>query len=119
MDHSKSTSIRTIFDAEAIVAGATAYSEIISVGQLAGNASIQITLTGTGIAKFEWIASLDEDALIAAFVKVNNANDIVTAMTVGTAIYSFTIKLVPRLAIRVTETGGLNAIGVTAIIALQ
>lgn len=119
MDHSKSTTIKEIFTAEAIAKSGVAYSEIIDVRQLAGNASLQITLAGTGTATFDWIASNDETALIAAFVKPSNANDIVVDMAAGTAIYSFTIKLVGRMAIRVTETGGANSITVTAIIALQ
>lgn len=118
MDHTKSTTIKEIFTAEAIAKSGVAYSEIFDVKQLAGTASLQVTLTGTGAATIDWVGSNDPDALIAAFLKVTNSNDIVTAMTVGTAIYSFTIKLIGRMAIRVTETG-VNPVGITAIIALQ
>lgn len=119
MDLNRSTTVEEIFTAEAVVAGATVYSRIFDIKKLAGNASLQITLTGTGTGQFEWIGSNDEDALIAAFIKVNAATDIVTAFTAGSAIYSFNISLVSRMAIRVTETGGVNPIGVTAILAIQ
>ena len=126
MDHSKSTTIKEIFTAEVIAAGESAYSDILDVKQLAGNATIQIALTGDGTAKVEWVGSLDEDAVIAGFIKPNNANDIVTAFTKtdgpggdGKHIYSFTIKLVSRMAIKITETGGGDSVTVTAILALQ
>jgi hypothetical protein len=126
MDHTKSTTIKTIFDAEEIAASGTVYSDIFGVKQLAGNASIQLLVTGDGTAKVEWVGSLDEDAVVAAFIKPNNANDIVTAFTKtdgpggdGKHIYSFTIKLISRIAIKITETGGANSVTVTAILALQ
>ena len=126
MDHNKSTTIKEIFTTEAIVAGATAYSEIFDVAKLAGNASLQILLTGDGTGKFEWIGTNDETALVAAFIKVNNASDIITAFTKtsgpggdGIHIYPFSISVVKRMAIKVTETGGASAIAVTAIIAVQ
>ena len=127
MDHSKSTTIKEIFSAEAIAASQVTYSEIFDASKLAGNASLQIELTGTGTGKFEWVGSNDEDALVAAFIKPNNSNNIVTAFTVtdgpgadGKHIYPFSISLVKRIAIKITETaGGGNAIAVTAILAVQ
>jgi hypothetical protein len=126
MDHSRSTTIEEIFTAEVVAAGETAYSRIFDVAKLAGNASLQITMTGDGTGQFEWIGTLDEDAVVAEFIKVNNANDIVTAFTKtsgpgsdGKHVYPFSVSLVKRLAIKVTETSTSDPITVTAIIALQ
>jgi len=126
MDHGKSTFIEEIFTSEEVAASGTAYSRIIDVVKLAGSASLQIVLTGDGTGKFEWVGTLNENALVAAFIKPNNANDIVTAFTKtsgpgsdGKHIYPFNISLVKNLAIKVTETGGADSITVTAILALQ
>lgn len=126
MDHSRSTTIEEIFSSEEIAASGSAYSRIFDVSKLAGNASLQIELTGDGTGKFEWVGTNDEDAAVAAFIKPNNANDIVTAFTKtdgpggdGKHIYPFSIRLVKNMAIKVTETGGVSAIAVTAILAVQ
>ena len=126
MDHSRSTKIEEIFTAEAIAKSGVAYSRIFGIKKLAGNASIQIEVTGDGIAKIEWVASNDEDALVAAFIVPNNANDIVTAFTktdgpggAGKHIYPFNIKLSGRGAVKVTETSATDAITITATLAVQ
>lgn len=127
MDQTKSTTVVQIFDAQAIVKNTTVYSDIFDVTKLAGNASLHITdLTGDGTCKLEWVGSNNEDAVVADFIKVNNANDIVTAFTKtsgpggdGEHIYPFNISLVQRMAIKATETGTASDVAVTAIIALQ
>lgn len=126
MDLNRSTTIIQAFSAEAILAGGTAYSDILDLTKLAGNASLQIELTGTGTAQVEWIGSNDASAAVTAFIKPNNANDIVTAFTAtsgpgadGKHIYPFNISLVRKFAIKVTETGGVNPIAFTAILAIQ
>jgi len=127
MDLNRSTTIVKIFDAKAIVKNTTVYSDIFDVKKLAGNASLHITdLTGDGTCKFEWVGSNNEDALVENFIKVNNANDIVTAFTKtsgpeadGEHIYPFNINLVQRMAIKCTETGTAADIAVSAILALQ
>jgi len=126
MDHSRVTFIEKIFSAQEVAASGTAYSRIIDVGKVAGNASLQITLTGDGTGKFEWVGSNDEDAVVANFIELNGVSDIVTAFAKTTGpgsdgkhIYPFTISAVKKLAIKVTETGGANSITVTAILALQ
>lgn len=126
MDYTKSTTVVKIFDAQAVVKNTSVYSDIFDVRKLAGNASLQVLLTGDGTAKIEWVGTNDEDAVVAAFIKPNNANDIVTAFTKtsgpgsnGKHIYPFSISLVKRMAIKVTETGGANAVAITAILAVQ
>lgn len=126
MDHGRSTTIKEIFTAEEIAASGTAYSDVIDVKKLAGNASIHIVLTGDGTAKFEWVGSNNEDAASTAFIKPNGANDIVTAFTKtdgpgsdGKHIYPFNIKLVDRMAIKITETSTTDSVTVTAYLALQ
>jgi len=126
MDHNRSTTIKEIFTAEVIAANGSAYSDLFDVKQLAGNASLQLALTGTGTAKIEWVGSNDEDAVAAEFIKPNGASDLVTAFTVGDgpnsdgiAIYPFSIRLVSRMAIKITETVGANSVTITAILAVQ
>lgn len=126
MDHNRSTTIEKIFTAQTIAASGTAYSRVFDVKQLAGNAALQILLTGDGTGKFEWVGTLDEDAVVADFIKVNNASDIITAFTKtsgpggdGRHVYGFNVSLVKNLAIKITETGTVDPIIVTAIIALQ
>ncbi len=127
MDLNRSTTVVKIFDEKAVVKDTTVYSQIFDVKKLAGNASLHITdLTGGGTGKFEWVGSNDEDADVEDFIKVNNANDIVTAFTAtsgpgtdGAHIYPFSVSLVSRMAIAATETGTSSDIAVTAILALQ
>jgi len=126
MDYNKLTTIETIFDAEEIAAGEDTNSRVFDFRKLAGNASLQITLTGNGTGKFEWVGTNDETAAVAAFIKPNNANDIVTAFTRtsgpggdGKHIYGFNISLVRKAAIKVTETSATDTITVTAILAVQ
>lgn len=127
MDHNKSTTVVKIFDAKAVVKDTSVYSDIFDVKKLAGNLSLHITdLTGDGTAKIEWVASNDKNAVAANFIKVNNANNIVTAFNKtsgpggdGEHIYGFNVSLVSRMAIRVTETGTTDDIAISAILALQ
>lgn len=126
MDHSKSTTIEEIFTTEEIAASGTAYSRVFDVAKLAGNASLQLLLTGDGTAKVEWVGTNDKDAAVTAFIKPNNSNDVVTAFTKtsgpgsnGKHIYPFNVSLVKNLAIKITETSTTDSITVTAILALQ
>jgi len=126
MNTAKSTTVKEIFTAKTILAGATAYSEYFDLQKLDGNASLQIELTGDGIGQFEWIGTNDEDADVADYIKPNGASDIVTAFIVtsgpggdGKHIYPFNVSLVRRMAIKVTETSTTDPIVVTGILALQ
>ena len=126
MDKNRSTTTEEIFTAEAIAKSGTAYSRIFPMKMTAGNVSLQIEVTGDGTAKFEWIGSNTDGAEATDCIKPNNANDIVAAFTKtdgpggdGKHIYSFNISLVGSMAIKVTETGGVSAIAVTANIAVQ
>gem|GEM_PF-4458583 len=126
MDTTRSTTIEEIFSEEEIAKSGTAYSRIFDMIKVAGNASLQIELTGDGTAKFEWVGTNDEDAAVAAFIELNGVSDIVTAFTKtsgpganGKHIYAFDLSLTRRMAIKVTETGGANSVTITAILALQ
>ena len=126
MDTTRSTTIEEIFSEEEVAKSGTAYSRIFDMIKVAGNASLQIEVTGDGTAKIEWVGTNDEDAAVAAFIKPNNASDIVTAFTKtdgpgadGKHIYAFDVSLIRRMVIKVTETGGVNSVTITAILALQ
>ena len=119
MGVTKSTTLYQAFSAEAIAKSGVAYTDIIPIDKLAGRASLHIILTGTGTGQFQCVASNDETDAVTDFVIPNGMADIVTAQTVGTALYTFTPPCARRMAIKVTETGGANAIAVTAYLALQ
>ena len=113
---------KTIFSAEAIVASASATSSEIDLASIkpSGYFSLQVTVTGDGTAKLTYSISNDG----TTYVTPTGAPDIKTAHvkttgTSGTDIYSFSIEPARYLKIIVTETGGANAIAVTATIAIQ
>ena len=119
MNHNISMTVTEIFTAEAIAASGVAYSDIFSGKQLDGPGSLQVALTGDGTGKIELLCSNDEGAAAVAFVGITDATTIVEGLTVGSGFYTFTIPTVSRFVFKVTETAGLNGIGVTAILAMK
>jgi hypothetical protein len=127
MDHNRSTTIKQAFSAVEIAAGGSQYSDIFPASQLAGNASIQIEVTGDGTIKLELVGSNDRSAEVADFIVPFNMSEIVTGFTKtsgpggdGKHIYRITMNvLVDRLAIKATETGGGDTATLTGLLALQ
>ena len=121
------TILHQVFSSEAIAKSGTAYSHIINLSNASGHASLEITLTGDGTGKFEWVGTNDPSVSAASsFIKPAGVPDIVTAFTKtsgpgsdGHHVYSFSLSLVQRMAIKVTETGGSDTITVTGILAIQ
>ena len=114
----------TVFNAETIAAGGTSSSAAIDLDNLnaAGFFSLQVTLTGLGTAKIEYLLSNDG----TNYLEPSSAADIVLAHTVasgpagdGKDIYSFSSEIAKNLKIKITETGAANTITVTATLAVQ
>lgn len=104
-----------VFSAEAVLAGANASSDIIELSEFDGFASLQWLITGDGTAKFEVLSSNDG----SNFLDVND--DIITGQTKtsgpgsdGKNMCVFTLMPSRSCKIKVTETGGAQAIAVTA-----
>jgi hypothetical protein len=112
------------FSAEPVAANESLISEEINLMDLAqyGFFSLQLTVTGDGTAKVEYLCSNND----SDFIKPVGADDIVTGFTKtsgpgsnGKGFYSFYPEPCGWMKIRVTETGGDNAIAVTINIAIQ
>lgn len=112
------------FSAEPVAASASLISEKINLMDLAqyGFFSLQLTVTGDGMAKVEYLCSNNG----SDFIKPVGADDIVSGFTKtsgpnsdGKGFYSFYPEPCGWMKIRVTETGGVSAIAVTLNIAIQ
>ncbi len=113
-----------LFSAEAIVASGSSTSAAIDLRNIAqeGYFSIQLVVTGDGTAKVEYQCS-DNNSV---FIEPAGASDIVTGFTKtsgpssdGKGFYSFAPEPCGWMKIKVSETGGANAIAVTLDIAIQ
>ena len=114
---------KLIFDAVTVAASADSTSDALDLkNRPEGYFSLQVTLTGTGTAKIEYLLSNNgSDYLVPS-----EAEDIVTAHTVasgpgadGKDIYIFEPEMTKFMKIKVTETGGANAVVVTITLAVQ
>jgi len=102
---------------DAILASASDTSDAIELWRYRpdGYFSLQWTITGTGTAKIEYNVSHDG----TNYQEPVGATDIATGQTAGTNSASFTPIIAPYIKIKVTETGGANAVTVTCILCLQ
>ena len=114
---------KLIFDAVTVAASADSTSDALDLkNRPEGYFSLQVTLTGTGTAKIEYLLSNNgSDYLVPS-----EAEDIVTAHTVasgpgadGKDIYIFEPEMTKFMKIKVPETGGANAVVVTITLAVQ
>ena len=122
-----SVSTIRVFTERTILAGASLTSQAYKLGSFSdvqGWFSLQVALTDDGTAKFMWGVSNDNSNFI--FRTDDPTKNIVTAHTKGSGpgtdgkmIYQFSPVLSQWLKIRVTETGAVNPIIVTAHLAIQ
>jgi len=111
-----------VFNAEAVGLGASVESAVIDINAYAeeGFFSLQVEVTGTGTAKFEYMISNNG----ADYITQTAAADVIVADFVATSgpgsdgkdIISFEPEPAAKMKIKVTETGGATAIAVTATI---
>jgi len=115
----------SVFSAMVVGASLTVRSAAIALGNemVEGFFDLQITATtGTGTARIQYELSNDG----TNYVTPTGAADIVTAHTVtsgpgsdGKDMYSFTPEVAQFMRLLITETGGVNPITITGILAVQ
>lgn len=106
-------SIIPAFSAVAIDASAdsssVAYDFTVNPELVGEYFGFQLTVSGSGTAKVEALVSNDG----TNFMEADGASDVMSGKTAGTSFASFTIPLCRAFKLKITETGGANAIGVT------
>jgi hypothetical protein len=80
-----------------------------------GYFAAQITVTGSGTIKVEYLCSNDG----VTYVEPEGASDIVSGMTAGTKYVAFQPPVSRYQKIKVTETGGASTATVTVILCIQ
>ena len=96
-----------------IIASGTYTSPIYEIKDHTGFFSYQATVTGTGTAKIQYQVSNNKTNW------TTGTTDIVTAATVGTALYAYTPELSLYQRFLITETGGANSVAVESWMANQ
>lgn len=115
-----------LFDAQSIAASGNSSNpgNGIDLQRFAQNGffSVQYLITGTGTAKIEYNLSNDG----ATYIEPTSATDIGSSLTATTGpgsdgkdILSFSPELARFMKIKVTETGGAQAVVVTLWLAIQ
>jgi len=116
--------VTKVFISEAVVASGNSTSSAIDLGNQAtdGYFSLQVTLTGDGTAKFEYLLSNNG----ADYLEPSTAVDIATGHVKtsgpgsdGKDIYWFEPEQARWMKIKVTETGTASAITVSAWLAVS
>ena len=108
----------------AISASESSTSAAVDLGAIKPNGyfSLQVTLSGSGTGKGEYLLSNDG----ITYLEPSSASDIFTGLTAtggpgsdGADIYSFSPEIARYLKIKITETGGSSSITVTTTLAVQ
>lgn len=108
---------QTLISAESIAASASHTSDAVVLGDVSGSFSAQLALTGDGTAKLEVLCSNDG----SNFVAPEGVNAIMSSKTKTTGNYlaSFAIPVCYALKLKVTETGGAQAVVATVTLAMS
>lgn len=115
----------TVFSAVTIAASGTSTSTAIDLNGVArnGNFSLQVVLTGSGTAKFEYSYSNDGTNYI---IPASPTGEITTGHTVtsgpgtdGKNIYPFSPQFGRYMKVKATETGAANSVTITCTLAVQ
>ena len=113
-----------IFNGVTILASASSTTSMIQLDDefIDGFFSLQVEITGSGTAKFEYQLSNNN----VDYITPTAASDIVTSIAAtggpgsdGKDIYSFDPMVARSMKIKCTETGGANSITVTATLVYQ
>lgn len=113
-----------LFSSVTVTAGSSFTSGKITLDGLAnlGYFSLQILVTGNGTAKFEYLVPAHENT----FLEPSGASDIASGFTKtsgpgsdGKDRFTFNPDLTRAIKIKVTETGALSAIVVSAFMIVQ
>jgi hypothetical protein len=111
-----------LHDEQEIAAGGSSTSRWVDIRSLDGYFSIQITLTGDGTGKLEYLLSNDG----INYLEPSNASDITTGFTKtsgpgsdGKDIFSISPMVGHYMKIKATETGSSDTITVTTTLCYQ
>ena len=121
---------QNLFNAESVAASGTAYSTALDLRDMVRNGmfSLFIKEAGDGTGKWEFELSYNYDPVneTGDWVTPTGSSDIIAAFTKsdgpgsdGIDAYTFEPDVSPFLRIKVTETGGADALECTAVIAMQ
>jgi hypothetical protein len=113
MDKQISSTYRELLTAEAIAAAGTVTTDVIDLTQSSGKIKIQSTITGSGTLKLELLESLD------GITWIENATDIVTGLTAGSALTARDCGVSCYIKIKATETGEAEAVALTLGVTAQ
>lgn len=103
-----------VFSAQAVLAGGSVDSDPIDIRGIDGYLSLGWTITGDGTAKFEILSCLDGSNYLDVSPDIAAAQTKITGPgTNGINAALITTIPAPFIKIRVTETGGANAVTVT------
>ena len=109
---------KPIFVGKSIAASGSLLSEAIDLGALQPNGyfAMQISFTGTGTAKAEILVTTDgpdePTSTAQGFMLPSSGSSIATGLTTASGPYYSTVTVPPcrQFKIKITETGGANAI---------
>ncbi len=113
-----------ILNSETVTAGANTTSDAIDLNKYRpeGYFSLQVTITGSGTAKIEYLLSNNG----TDYLEPSTGADITASMTAtsgpgsdGKDIFYFDPEPARYLKIKVTETGGADSVVVTATLMVQ
>lgn len=110
---------RTEFNAVAITASETATSAAIELEALYPEGYFSFTLTTAGVGSVVKAEFLVCNTIAGTYLEPDGADDIVTAHSPGTAVYSFTPPVAKYMKIKLTETASANVTSATGIITIQ
>lgn len=120
--------VKKIFDAQTVAAGGDETSDAVDLGGLSGPGyfSLQVEITGTGTAKFEFLLCNNVTTYGGDYLEPSGSVDIATGVTAtsgpgsdGKDIFSFSPILGRSLKIKCTETGSSNDVVVSAWLAMH
>jgi hypothetical protein len=119
INNSKEIMTRTLFNAVAITASESATSAAIELEALQPEGYFSFTLTTAGASSVVKAEFLVCNTIGGTYYEPSGADDIVTAHSPGTAVYSFTPPVAKYMKIKLTETSGNNVTSATGIITIQ
>jgi hypothetical protein len=120
--------VRKVFSSQTVAAGGDETTSAYDMGALSGPGyfSLQVEVTGSGTAKFEFLLSNNVSATGGDWIEPSGSLDIATGFTAtsgpgsdGKDIFSFSPILARSIKIKCTETGSSDAIVVNAWMAMH
>jgi len=116
--------VTNVFSNQAVAANSSVTSGEIDLSSLYtpdGYFGLQVTVAGSGTAKITYTLSNDHSMSYATHYNSSGTDQsvIVTALTAGSAFYSFSPALARYIKFTVEETGDSDPVTVTAVLSVQ